>query len=786
MLIRGPDGVEFFRILSPEGKILDEPAFRATGITAEGCRRLYKMLVFVRFFTLRMMEAAPQGHLTLHIGPLGEEAAMARFLGIPKHDYYLSYGRYWDGHIARGVKPKIISDIFCDNPNPEIIKECLEKRSFPPYVSVADQIAQAAGLGLALKLRGDKSAIVVDFGDGATARGDFHSGMNWGSVFKLPIMFFCRNNRRAISTPTNITSATQTFAEKGVAYGIIPEVVDGNDPFSALYSAQNARKRLMESGIATIVELRTRRMGPHTTAVSAIEPTPPEELEAARLEDPLRRMRLFMLSEAKGMLGLEWSKEDDLNLILEIAGKHGRGGMLFGTMAKEEAKNAFAWLTDFLSAEDLDRFENAGGGEARQIILRSAAESEASLASGKELIRENVRLNETPAVLIRPSKESRGLAGPREISFPGLRPAHAAGLWVHDLLSLYENAVYLGEDVGKIGGVMRTTAIFEDIVQVVAPEKKNKILARYLPLKNIFQERVIDTPLDESGIVAAMIGLTLGGMIPIGEMQFSGFADIADHHIRELARLRSEFAGQIPTPAILRMPFGTGKRIKRHNTCELANYLNMPGLIMACPSTLQDFYTIPLAAVCAKPVLLFEHIDLYQPELLLQEVGEKYKKYLLNQVVRGIPEKSIEEMGIRVAKEARPRKDYKERRLTVTAYGLMVYYCLKASELVEKERPDVSIEVLDLRVFPFNPEALIKSVAKTGRLLAVQEEPIYGGTAAEIITAIATSPEAFNYLEAPPARVGTPWTYHPPSKFYKYYRPSIEEIQENMIKILNF
>ena len=138
----------------------------------------------------------------------------------------------------------------------------------------------------------------------------------------------------------------------------------------------------------------------------------------------------------------------------------------------------------------------------------------------------------------------------------------------------------------------------------------------------------------------------------------------------------------------------------------------------------------------------------------------------------------IESFGIRTVKEGND--------VTVTCYGKLVHECLRAAEEVEKERSGVSVEILDIRVLPFPEEQLVGSVAKTGRMVCLMEEPVFGGTASELAARVLESKESFGSLRSPLIRLGSPACYQFHAKLHKYYSPSKEQIKQAIFQSIDF
>lgn len=304
------------------------------------------------------------------------------------------------------------------------------------------------------------------------------------------------------------------------------------------------------------------------------------------------------------------------------------------------------------------------------------------------------------------------------------------------------DVILLGEDVARAGGIFRTsTGLFE----------------RFGP------QRVIDTPLDEKGIVAHGVGLSLYGLKPIVEIQFSGFIHDAFEHIMFCAaRYRWSTGGQYSCPMVIRAPsYGGIKGGFWHSQSVEAYFVHHGGIKILCPSTPEDAYRMMLAAVAdPDPVLLVEPVPLYRSLSATFEMD-------------GVP--------ATIGKAAVTREG---RDVSVLTYGPIRYQVeLAASELAEKSNIDV--EVIDLRtLIPYDIETIVQSVKKTGRVVIVHEAPLSMGFGAELAAVV--QEKAFGYLHAPIQRVAAPDVPYHFSIGDEHYRPSAKRIRLAIERTMEF
>ncbi len=172
-------------------------------------------------------------------------------------------------------------------------------RVTPIAVPIGTQMLHATGIAWAAKIQKKDEVAITYFGDGATSEGDFHEAMNFATAFNVPCIFFCQNNQWAISVPREQQMASETVAQKGIAYGAHCVQVDGNDLFAVYRATFEARERARAGGGVTLIEAITYRLGDHTTADDARRYRDPEEVEAWKAKDPIIRTRKYL--ESKGL-----------------------------------------------------------------------------------------------------------------------------------------------------------------------------------------------------------------------------------------------------------------------------------------------------------------------------------------------------------------------------------------------------------------------------------------------------------------------------------------------------
>ncbi len=278
-----------------------------------------------------------------------------------------------------------------------------------------------------------------------------------------------------------------------------------------------------------------------------------------------------------------------------------------------------------------------------------------------------------------------------------------------------DRVVVLGEDVGKVGGVFRVTAGLYD---------------------EFGDNRVIDTPLSEGGIVGTAVGMALYGMRPVPEIQFADFIFPAyDQIVSEIAKYRYRSGGEYSCPIVIRTPVGGGIRGGHyHSQSPESQFIHVAGLKVVCPATPEDAKGLLLASIRdPDPVLFFEPKRVYR-------------------AARGDVPEGDYEVPLGKARVVQEGTD-----VTVIAYGAMLYEALDAVSKAD----GIDCEVIDLRtLWPLDVDCIVASVKKTGRVVIVHEAPKACGLGGEIVALL--NERAFLHLEAPPRRVtgfDTPFPY---------------------------
>ncbi len=326
--------------------------------------------------------------------------------------------------------------------------------------------------------------------------------------------------------------------------------------------------------------------------------------------------------------------------------------------------------------------------------------------------------------------------------------ARAINAGLRRALATDDRVMLMGEDIGRLGGVFRVT----DGLQA-----------------EFGTQRVVDSPLAESGILGTAIGLAMAGYRPVVEIQFDGFVFPAfDQITTQLAKLHYRSAGRLQVPVVIRIPYGGNiGAIEHHSESPEALFAHTAGLRIVTPATAADAYTMIQQSIASPdPVIFLEPKSRYWDKGEVDLSGD------------GVDLGPDGWRSLHVARTVRTGTD-----LTIAAYGPTVATALAAAQVAQGEGHDV--EVVDLRsVSPIDVDTLAESVGRTGRLVVVHEAPMFFGPGAEIAARV--TERCFHQLEAPVLRVGGFHTPYPASAIEKEYLPSLDRILDAVDRSLAY
>ena len=304
-----------------------------------------------------------------------------------------------------------------------------------------------------------------------------------------------------------------------------------------------------------------------------------------------------------------------------------------------------------------------------------------------------------------------------------------------------DKVVLMGEDIGRLGGVFRVTEGLQ---------------------KDFGEDRVIDTPLAESGILGTAVGLAIRGYRPVCEIQFDGFVYPAyDQIVSQVAKFHFRSLGKLPMPIVIRIPFGGGiGAVEHHSESPEAQFAHTAGLkVVACSNPVDAYHMIQQAIAHPDPIVFLE------PKRRYWEKAE-------------VNEDATAPTPLFASKVVRPGAD-----VTVLAYGPMVKTATQAA--IAAEQDGQSLEIIDLRTLsPLDLGPVFDSVRKTGRCVVVHEAPVNLGMGSEIAARI--TEQCFYSLEAPVMRVGGFDTPYPPSRVEEEYLPDLDRVLDAVDRALAY
>ena len=318
--------------------------------------------------------------------------------------------------------------------------------------------------------------------------------------------------------------------------------------------------------------------------------------------------------------------------------------------------------------------------------------------------------------------------------------ARALNMGLRRAMEEDDRVVLIGEDIGKLGGVFRIT----DALQ-----------------KDFGDQRVIDTPLAESGILGAAVGLAMRGYRPVAEIQFDGFVYPAfDQIVSQVAKLHARSSGDVAMPIVIRIPYGGGiGAVEHHSESPEAYFAHTAGLRVVTPSNPVDGYWMVQQAIrCADPVVFFEPKRRYWEKAEL-DVAAAAEPLFAGRIVR-------------------PGTD-----VTLACYGPMVRTCLDAAAAAAAEGAD--IEVVDLRTLsPLDIDLVCASVERTGRLVVAHEATTFLGIGAELAAMV--TERCFYALQSPVLRVGGFHAPYPPSRLEEHFLPDLDRVLDAVDRALAY
>lgn len=307
------ESIDTYRVMDENG-VISHPE-NEPGVSQELATKIYQDMVTLNSMDNILYDAQRQGRISFYMTSYGEEGQIGSAAALTPED--VVYGQYREAGVIlhRGFTLDEFMNQCYSN-----VHDVGKGRQMPVHYGskklnfqtisspLATQIPQASGAAYALKMEGKKAVVMCYFGEGAASEGDFHPALNMAATLNCPVIFYCRNNGFAISTPSNEQYRGDGIAARGIGYGVDTIRVDGNDVWAVYNATKTARARALEHNKPILIEAMTYRVGHHSTSDDSTAYRSKQEVEDwKRLDNPITRTRKWL--EAKGWW--DQTKEDD-------------------------------------------------------------------------------------------------------------------------------------------------------------------------------------------------------------------------------------------------------------------------------------------------------------------------------------------------------------------------------------------------------------------------------------------------------------------------------------------
>ncbi len=303
---------KMLQILDEEGNVVDENLMPK--LSDDDIRKMYEYMVLARKWDEIAWKLQREGRLLTFAPLTGQEASqVGSAYAMEKDDWMFPMYRSNAAMILRGMPMELLFQYWAGDERGMKIPDDLN--IFTLAIPVGTQIPHAVGFAWGMKLQKKNVGVVTYFGDGATSKGDFHEGMNFAGVFKVPLVAICENNQYSISVPRSRQTASETLAQKATAYGFEGIQVDGNDLFAVYKVAKDALAKARNGKGPTLIECYTYRMGAHTTSDDPARYRSQEEVDYWKKRNPIDRVRKFMVKKNI------WNDSDEQKLLKDAEEK---------------------------------------------------------------------------------------------------------------------------------------------------------------------------------------------------------------------------------------------------------------------------------------------------------------------------------------------------------------------------------------------------------------------------------------------------------------------------------
>ncbi|MDP4283134.1 MAG: dehydrogenase E1 component subunit alpha/beta [Bacteroidota bacterium] len=682
--------------------------FNRNNLSEETLIDLYRHLLLPRLIEEKMLLLLRQGKVSKWFSGIGQEAiAVGATYALQPDEWIMPLHRNLGVFTSRKM------------PLPDLIKQWQgqldgyskgRERSFhfgnkEHYICgmishLGPQLALADGAALAYKLKKQEKVALAFTGDGGTSEGDFHEALNVAAVWDLPVIFIIENNGYGLSTPVSEQFRCKNLVDKAKGYGMEGIQIDGNNILTVYETIKQIREHCIKNQKPYLIECMTFRMRGHEEA-SGTKYVPKEIFEKWIERDPIKNYEHFLVDE---------------NILTNLKIAEIRNEI------KKYIESCHLGSDPISSGENTQSPFKGNPQISKKEIEDIYAKKNTSFESAKAIYSEN------KVVTSSPSEEKN----PRNIRF-----IDAIKEGLHQSMLAHPNLVLMGQDIAEYGGAFKIT---EGLVTEFG------------------KERVRNTPLCESAIVGACLGLSLEGFKSVMEMQFADFVTVGFNQIiNNLAKIYYRWGQN--ADVVIRMPAGAGVGAGPfHSQSNEAWFIHTPGLKVVYPSTPEDAKGLLIAAINdPNPVMFFEHKALYRN--LSADFPKEYY-----------------ETEIGKARKVRSGND-----ISIITYGMGVIWATEYAEA----HPEISIDILDLRtLLPLDYKAIRTSVNSTGKVLVLHEDTLTGGIGGEVAAWIAQN--CFEYLDAPVLRcasLDTPVPFN--SELEKNFLAN-SRLDEMMQKLVNY
>ncbi len=689
--------------------------FKRKKLTDNQLLHLYKALIRPRIIEERMLVLLRQGRIGKWFSGIGQEAISVGVTEALKSDeYILPLHRNLGVFTSRNISDQKLfaqwqgkKSGFTKGRDRSFHFGTREHHIVGMISHLGAMLGVANGIALSDLLDKKSSVTLVFSGDGGASEGDFHEALNVAAVWQLPVIFLIENNGYGLSTPSNEQFRCAQFIDKGIGYGMEAIQVDGNNILDLFNTVSELAESIRSNPRPVLLEAITFRMRGHEEA-SGVKYVPKDLFEIWGQKDPVTNYERYLIQQGilNEQLISKIRKEilDTLNEGIETVFLEPE----VEPDLAEEINDVYAPVSNTPTPVSNPEFSSP---EKQETLIESDSAHSNTL-------------NHTA------NPESTSPENGKEI-----RLIDAVNQALEIALDKHPNLVLMGQDIAEYGGAFKAT---EGLVQKFG------------------KERVRNTPITESSILGAALGLAIKNKKAMVEMQFSDFVTCGFNQIvNNLAK--NYYRWGVAADVVVRMPTGAGVQAGPfHSQSTEAWFYHVPGLKIYYPSNAADAKGLLLKAFeDPNPVLFFEHKVIYRNYQCMVPNGY----YTLEEGKAAV-------------------HDFGDQAVIIT-YGWAVH---KALEHIQSEK--ISATVVDLRtLMPWDKETVMEQVKRCNKVLVLTEDTLTGSISSDIAAWIQEN--AFQHLDAPVMRVGGLDTPIPLSKtledqFLPWNR--MKEVLEKLLK----